>query len=137
MDDLLSLRRAAPSSLLDRFGRGNCGFRSMETRSFIRFARRRVAGHCRLCGRPDLARAGLARIVTTTADWFETGQDRARKSAFIAQIPPASSVVAPLPYLSHLAMREKLYITSLYAEGSQDSEPIILPAAVTNGFCAD
>jgi len=51
----------------------------------------------------------LARIVTTTADWFGAGQDRARKSAFIAQIPPASSVVAPLPYLSHLAMREKLY----------------------------
>jgi uncharacterized membrane protein len=51
----------------------------------------------------------LGRIVTTTADWFEADQDRARKNAFIAQIPPASSVVAPLPYLSHLAMREKLY----------------------------
>ena len=51
----------------------------------------------------------LARVVTTTADWFGAAQDRARKSAFIAQIPPASSVVAPLPYLSHLAMREKLY----------------------------
>jgi hypothetical protein len=51
----------------------------------------------------------VARIVTATSDWFGAGQDRARKSAFIAQIPPASSVVAPLPYLSHLAMREKLY----------------------------
>src|SRR5207253_3451117 len=51
----------------------------------------------------------VSRIVTTTADWFEAGQERARKNAFIAQIPPASSVVAPLPYLSHLAMREKLY----------------------------
>jgi len=51
----------------------------------------------------------VSRIVTTTADWFEADQDRARKNAFIAQIPPASSVVAPLPYLSHLAMREKLY----------------------------
>jgi len=51
----------------------------------------------------------VSRIVTPTADWFEAGQDRARKNAFIAQIPPASSVVAPLPYLSHLAMREKLY----------------------------
>ena len=51
----------------------------------------------------------VSRIVTTTADWFEAGQDRARKNAFLAQIPPASSVVAPLPYLSHLAMREKLY----------------------------
>src|SRR5213082_20549 len=36
-------------------------------------------------------------------------KERARKSAFIAQIPPVSSVVAPLSYLSHLAMREKLY----------------------------
>jgi uncharacterized membrane protein len=51
----------------------------------------------------------LSRIITTTADWFEAGQERARKNAFIAQIPPASSVVAPLAYLSHLAMREKLY----------------------------
>src|SRR6476646_6638084 len=51
----------------------------------------------------------LARIVNTTADWFGAGEERARKSAFIAQIPPASSVAAPLPYLSHLAMREKLY----------------------------
>jgi len=51
----------------------------------------------------------LGRIVTTTADWFGAGQERARKNAFIAQIPPASSVVAPLSYLSHLAMREKLY----------------------------
>jgi uncharacterized membrane protein len=51
----------------------------------------------------------FGRIVTTTADWFGAAQDRARKNAFIAQIPPASSVVAPLSYLSHLAMREKLY----------------------------
>ncbi|PYK57150.1 MAG: hypothetical protein DME43_15910, partial [Verrucomicrobia bacterium] len=51
----------------------------------------------------------LGRIVTTTADWLGAGQERARKNAFIAQIPPASSVVAPLSYLSHLAMREKLY----------------------------
>jgi uncharacterized membrane protein len=50
-----------------------------------------------------------ARIVTTTADWFGAGDERARKTGFIAQIPPTSSVVAPLPYLSHLAMREKLY----------------------------
>src|SRR5256714_3557162 len=51
----------------------------------------------------------VSRIVITTADWFEGGQDRARKNAFIAQIPSARSVVAPLPYLSHLAMRDELY----------------------------
>ena len=31
------------------------------------------------------------------------------KMRLIAEIPPAASVIAPLPYLSHLAMREKLY----------------------------
>ena len=51
----------------------------------------------------------LSGIVSRSADWFEGGPERARKNAFIAQIPPTSSVVAPLPYLSHLAMREKLY----------------------------
>ncbi|HEY4283372.1 MAG TPA: DUF2079 domain-containing protein [Chthoniobacterales bacterium] len=35
--------------------------------------------------------------------------DRLRKEALINQIPATASVVAPLPYLSHLAMREKLY----------------------------
>jgi uncharacterized membrane protein len=51
----------------------------------------------------------LSAIVSRNADWFEGGPERARKNAFIAQIPTTSSVVAPLPYLSHLAMREKLY----------------------------
>jgi uncharacterized membrane protein len=51
----------------------------------------------------------VSRVVATTADWFGGGQERVRKNAFIGQIPPTSSVVAPLSYLSHLAMREKLY----------------------------
>ena len=51
----------------------------------------------------------LSGIVSRNAAWFEGGPERTRKNAFIAQIPPTSSVVAPLPYLSHLAMREKLY----------------------------
>src|SRR4029077_15205246 len=34
---------------------------------------------------------------------------RARKQYFVDRIPATASVVAPLPYLSHLAMREKLY----------------------------
>ncbi len=48
-------------------------------------------------------------IATTTANWFGGEQTRARKQAFIGQIPPDASVLAPLPYLSHLAMRENLY----------------------------
>ena len=35
--------------------------------------------------------------------------DRQRKEEFLQKIPSNASVVAPLPYLSHLAMREKLY----------------------------
>jgi hypothetical protein len=36
-------------------------------------------------------------------------QDRERKSALLERIPGDASVLAPLPYLSHLATREKLY----------------------------
>src|SRR5438132_2383436 len=43
------------------------------------------------------------------ADWSARRADRLRKNAFISPIPSQASVVAPLPYLSHLAMREKLY----------------------------
>jgi hypothetical protein len=32
-----------------------------------------------------------------------------RKEAFLRQIPPEASILAPLPYLSHLAMREELH----------------------------
>jgi uncharacterized membrane protein len=48
-------------------------------------------------------------IAATVVNWSAGEQDRARKQAFIRQIPPEASVLAPLPYLSHLAMREELY----------------------------
>jgi uncharacterized membrane protein len=48
-------------------------------------------------------------IAATTADWFAHGADRIRKNQFVHKIPADASVLAPLPYLSHLAMREKLY----------------------------
>lgn len=48
-------------------------------------------------------------IATTATTWFDGEQNRARKRAVVNQIPPDASVLAPLPYLSHLAMREKLY----------------------------
>jgi uncharacterized membrane protein len=48
-------------------------------------------------------------IATTTAHWFSGEQGRARKRTLLSQIPPEASVLAPLPYLSHLAMRENLY----------------------------
>lgn len=48
-------------------------------------------------------------IATATAHWFSGKQARARQRTFLRQIPPQASVLAPLPYLSHLAMRENLY----------------------------
>jgi uncharacterized membrane protein len=48
-------------------------------------------------------------IAATTANWFGGEQTRARKQTFISQIPPEASILAPLPYLSHLAMRENLH----------------------------
>jgi hypothetical protein len=48
-------------------------------------------------------------IVASVTQWTSGQHERTRKSAFINQISPTASVVAPLPYLSHLALREKLY----------------------------
>lgn len=48
-------------------------------------------------------------IAAVTARWFGDKQDRSQKEALVSQITPDASVVAPLPYLSHLAMREKLF----------------------------
>jgi uncharacterized membrane protein len=48
-------------------------------------------------------------IAATAVNWFTGEQTRARKQAFIRQIPPEASLLAPLPYLSHLAMREELH----------------------------
>ena len=51
----------------------------------------------------------LGAMAMTTANWFTEEGMRGRKQRFIDQIPANASVVAPLPYLSHLAMRENLY----------------------------
>jgi uncharacterized membrane protein len=48
-------------------------------------------------------------IAQTATTWFAKASERTRKNDFISAISPQASVVAPLPYLSHLAMREKLY----------------------------
>jgi uncharacterized membrane protein len=48
-------------------------------------------------------------IAATTADCFGQRDERTRKNEFIQKIPANASVLAPIPYLSHLAMREKLY----------------------------
>lgn len=48
-------------------------------------------------------------IAAATAKWFRDKKERSQKKAFISQITPDASVLAPLPYLSHLATREKLF----------------------------
>ena len=48
-------------------------------------------------------------IAKTAVNWFDGEDTRIRKQTFIGQIPPDASVLAPLPYLSHLAMRENLF----------------------------
>jgi hypothetical protein len=48
-------------------------------------------------------------VVTTTTNGIRGGQARDRKQSLIDQISPEASVLAPLPYLSHLAMRENLH----------------------------
>lgn len=56
-------------------------------------------------------------IAITAANWTGGESNRARKTAFLSQIPADASVLAPLPYLSHLAMREKLYSLHFVLKG--------------------
>ncbi len=61
------------------------------------------------CAAAQISLGPAAAIVSETMDWPTGKSERARKAAFIASIPPEASVLAPFPYLAHLAMREKLY----------------------------
>ncbi len=56
-------------------------------------------------------------IAAATENWFSGEETRARKQAVISQIPPEASVLAPLPYLSHLAMRQNLYSLHFVLKG--------------------
>ena len=79
--------------------------------------RRRVSLQCRwipalafvVCLIGQIWLGPAAAICEEIAKWPNHCGDRARKNAFLQQIPPNASVMAGLPYLSHLAMREKLY----------------------------
>ena len=50
-----------------------------------------------------------ASVGETVANWRADRLLRARKNALVNAVPGQASVVAPFPYLSHLAMRERLY----------------------------
>jgi hypothetical protein len=61
------------------------------------------------CVIAQIALGPAGTIFSSVTEWSVRQEERAQKRAFLEQISPAASVVAPLPYLSHLAMREKLY----------------------------
>src|SRR5205085_2004452 len=56
-------------------------------------------------------------IASSVVEWSAGQSARVRKLSFINQISPGASVVAPLPYLSHLAMREKLFSLHFVLKG--------------------
>jgi uncharacterized membrane protein len=56
-------------------------------------------------------------IAASVVEWSAGQPSRARKLSFLNQIPSGASVVAPLPYLSHLAMREKLFSLHFILKG--------------------
>lgn len=70
-----------------------------------------------------------ATIGETTRDWFAGTKERARKAAFLHKIPLDASVAAPLPYLSHLAMREQLHSLHYILKGLKtlSRDPFVLP----------
>ena len=56
-------------------------------------------------------------MATTLRQAFRSSPARAEKDALLSKIPPEASVLAPLPYLSHLATREKLYSLHFVLKG--------------------
>jgi hypothetical protein len=56
-------------------------------------------------------------IISTVTEWRAGHQARALKLSFANQITPEASVVAPLAYLSHLAMRERLFSLHFILKG--------------------
>ena len=58
-------------------------------------------------------------ICAESGRYFSERGERARKNAFVASVPAQASVVAGFPYLSHLAMREKLYSLHYILKGLQ------------------
>jgi hypothetical protein len=60
------------------------------------------------CAGGQLWFGSAAAVGSATTHWFADSSERGRKTDFLAQIPDQASVVAPLPYLSHLAMRPEL-----------------------------
>ena len=109
VDDLLSLCGSSSPFVLDSARRRCRGNRSVDAGSGWDSTLTSLSRSRRVHRSPNFSRAGrrYRRYDRTIGSVDE--ETRARKRAFISQIPPDASVVAPLPYLSHLAMREKLY----------------------------
>jgi uncharacterized membrane protein len=56
-------------------------------------------------------------VLNSAKEWRQGAFARQQKNALLAEIPPHASVVAPLPYLSHLAMREHCHSLHFILKG--------------------
>lgn len=86
-------------------------------KSFARFWRTLPLLLVLACVAGQICLGPAASIASVTTDWFDRKADRARKNRLIAKIPSEASVLAPLPYLSHLALRENLYSLHFVLKG--------------------
>ena len=80
----------------------------------------------------------IGSVSTTAANWFTGEEMRGQKQEFISRVPADASVVAPLPYLSHLAMRERLYSLHYILKGLKTlSRSAYLPPSSTDFVLID
>ena len=85
------------------------------------------------------AKLGPASVVARVNHEWRAGEaDRARKQAVIDAIPAGASVVAPLPYLSHLATRSELHSLHYILKGLKTlSRAAFTPPAPTEFVLID
>jgi hypothetical protein len=61
------------------------------------------------CGAGQLILGPIDHVWAGAKTWQPLREERARKRAFLAAIPENASVLVPLPYLTHFALREHCY----------------------------
>jgi uncharacterized membrane protein len=86
------------------------------------------------CAAGQLWFGSAAAVASATAHWFADSSERARKTDFLVQIPDQASVVAPLPYLSHLAMRPELVSLHYILKGLKTLSRQPFPTPVPTDF---
>ena len=107
-------------------------FASAEAISRVKEKRLRIAmpiGVLAACLVLQGALGPVREMVESTTDWVRLKPERSRKNTFLAAIPAQASVTAPLPYLSHLALREELHSLHYILKGLKtlSRQPFIPP----------